>query len=223
MISIVVPVRRDPRVRSAVRVLSDWTSQLGIASEILVCGELNGEKEILPARLIKATPAWKGMCVREGIRQCHGSIVLVCDADVPVPLEDLTKLLEALHTHDVATAVRRTGPSDKRPFFRRLASGVYRRIACSLLKLPSGTDPQCGVKAFRAEVARKIFEELRVTGFAYDSEVMRRVLEMEVRVTLVPVQWSHSTSTVSIWRQAPRMLYDLLRLWTFYELKWWRR
>lgn len=222
MISIIIPVTRDRRVVDAVRVLSGWADRNGLKVEILVCGEPPPGELLAPARVVEVKPARKGECVRAGVRKCRGRTVLICDADVPVRLSDLDRLLAALTDFDIAVGVRCYDTDFTPPFGRRLASRIYKWLVCSLLKLPPTSDPQCGVKVFRVGVAREVVDELSVVGLAYDSEILRRAETMGSRVAYVPVLWKHTSTTISLWRHTPRMLCDLLYLWFRYEVRQWR-
>ena len=58
-------------------------------------------------------------------------------------------------------------------------------------------DTQCGLKAFRSDVARLIFAHTRVDGFAFDVEVFHLVERYHLSLTEVPVRVENSArSTV---------------------------
>jgi dolichyl-phosphate beta-glucosyltransferase len=74
-------------------------------------------------------------------------------------------------------------------------------------------DTQCGLKGFRADVARLLFGQSRVDGFAFDVELFHLAERYELSLHEVPVRVAHSErSTVRVARDAARLLVDLVRV-----------
>src|SRR3546814_14878329 len=85
-----------------------------------------------------------------------------------------------------------------------LASGV-------LLSHPH--DTQCGLKAFRADVAKAIFSLSRVDRFAFDIEILHLVERHELTLADVPVRLARSDrSTVTVVPHGLRLARALWRL-----------
>ena len=62
------------------------------------------------------------------------------------------------------------------------------------------------------EKMRTIFEAQRIERFAFDVELIRRVQRACGTVVEAPVAWrGGSRSSLRVLRDAPRMLWDLLR------------
>src|SRR3546814_21040926 len=81
-----------------------------------------------------------------------------------------------------------------------LASGV-------LLSHPH--DTQCGLKAFRADVAKAIFSLSRVDRFAFDIEILHLVERHELTLADVPVRLASSArSTVKVVRDGRSLVRD---------------
>lgn len=77
-------------------------------------------------------------------------------------------------------------------------------------------DTQCGLKAFRSDVAREIFGATRVDGFAFDVEVFHMVERRRMSLLEVPVEVTNSArSTVNVVRDAAKLVGDLaaIRRW----------
>jgi dolichyl-phosphate beta-glucosyltransferase len=73
-------------------------------------------------------------------------------------------------------------------------------------------DTQCGFKLFRGPVARALFGELTLTGFAFDVELLELAFE-RFRVAEIPVAWAHAEgSKVRPGIDALKMLRDLTRI-----------
>ena len=74
-------------------------------------------------------------------------------------------------------------------------------------------DTQCGFKLFRMEKMRTIFETQTIDRFAFDVELIERVHEAGGKVVEVSVEWKgNKRSSLKILRDAPKMLFDLIRL-----------
>ena len=83
----------------------------------------------------------------------------------------------------------------------------------SLVLLGRYRDTQCGLKAFRAEAAEKIFSLTRIDRFAFDIEVLYLVERQRMSLSEVPVQVANSQrTTVRVVRDTARLLRDLLRI-----------
>ena len=98
------------------------------------------------------------------------------------------------------------------PFRRRMLSCLF-HLFVWCVGVRGVNDTQCGFKLFRMDVMRAVFEQQRIERFAFDVELIRRVLRAGGTVAEVPVAWSGGRrSSLKIFRDAPRMLWDLLRL-----------
>ena len=84
---------------------------------------------------------------------------------------------------------------------------------CIRDRLGQHRDTQCGLKAFRSDVARLIFTHGRVDGFAFDVEVFHLVERYHLSLTEVPVTIENSgRSSVHVVRDALRLVGDLFRV-----------
>jgi hypothetical protein len=74
-------------------------------------------------------------------------------------------------------------------------------------------DTQCGLKAFRGDVAHILFERAQIDGFAFDVELFVMAERFGLGLTEVPVQVENRTrSTVKVVRDAARLVRDLFRI-----------
>lgn len=157
----------------------------------------------------------KGRAVAEGVRVARGDQVLISDADLSTPIEELPKLQAALARGADVAIGSRAAPGAReidQPLHRQLMGKTFNRLVQALL-LPGFRDTQCGFKLFRGEVAHRLFAGLVTEGFAFDVEVLVRALDAGCTVEEVPVRWFNSgTSTVAPLRASTAMLRDLLRL-----------
>jgi dolichyl-phosphate beta-glucosyltransferase len=227
-LSIVVPayneVLRLPRSLDAMRAHFDAADE---PYEVIVVddgsrdGTAEAVKEIVrgwPQLSLRRLPVnrGKGAAVREGLLNASGDLRAFSDADLSTPLDELARLRARLGGDcHVAIASRDLPGSDievHQPRPRELAGKTYNRLL-RLLALPGIYDSQCGLKVFSAEAALACFTPLRTERFGFDAEVLVRARRLGWTVAEVPVRWRHvEASRVSAYRDAPRMLLDLLRL-----------
>jgi dolichyl-phosphate beta-glucosyltransferase len=157
----------------------------------------------------------KGAAVRTGVLGSVGAYVLFMDADLATPIEELPKLLAYLENGEDIVIGSRAAALDIRrnqPLVREMMGRTFNRIIRSMLDIPWG-DTQCGFKLFRGDLARSLFSEARIEGFAFDVEILLAARARGSRIREVPVVWAHGpNSKVSMVRDSSRMLYDVMRL-----------
>lgn len=131
------------------------------------------------------------------------------DADGATPPPDFFDLLNVAKGADALIAVR---DMTTRPFSRRLSSRIFNLWARMLFFLPH-RDTQCGAKFFRTDTLLDILPHLRLSGMAFDVEMLVGVRRAGGLVKEVPVRWTEKPgTTVSLIRTGARMFLDLLRL-----------
>jgi len=50
-------------------------------------------------------------------------------------------------------------------------------------------DTQCGFKAFKKEAAQNLFKRCKITGWAFDVEVLALAKKFGYKIGIVPVYW----------------------------------
>jgi dolichyl-phosphate beta-glucosyltransferase len=157
----------------------------------------------------------KGAAIRTGVLASQGDPVLVSDTDLSTPLSEWARLAESLASHPVAIGSRAIDEAlirKRQPFYRVWLGKAGNRVI-QLFAVPGIRDTQCGFKLFRGDVARELFGQARIDGFAYDVEVLYLARRRGYPIAEVPVLWFNSPeSKVSVWRDTPRTLWDVLRI-----------
>ena len=158
----------------------------------------------------------KGAAVQAGMLAARGRFALLTDADMATPLEDVGRLAAAVHDGaDVAIGSRALPSSDilvHQPGHRELMGKGFNRALRLLTGLPY-RDTQCGFKLFRLTTARRLFELQRVSGFAYDAEVLVLARQLGLSIAEVGVRWADDReTTVRIFSASTSMALDLLRI-----------
>ena len=127
-------------------------------------------------RLVEAPHRGKGAAVREGFRAARGEWVLMADADLSMPWDNLSRFLDLTMHRDApqliigsreAPGAQRTGEAWSRRVSGRIFNALVRVFA-----VPGIRDSQCGYKMLSAEAVAALTPHLTVDGFAFDVELL---------------------------------------------------
>jgi dolichyl-phosphate beta-glucosyltransferase len=158
----------------------------------------------------------KGRALAVGVAAAEGREILVTDADLSTPIEELEKLQGALDAGAgvaiASRALRASRVELSQPVYR-VAMGKVFNLIVQLFLLPGLWDTQCGFKLFQAPVAKEAFAALSTDGFGFDPEVLYRARKAGVKIAEVPVVWRNSAPTkVSAVKSSFDMLRHVLRV-----------
>ena len=151
----------------------------------------------------------KGAAVRAGAMAAKGEWVLMSDVDLSAPLTEFARL--APHSDAWMVCGSRYGRAGM-PLRRRILSRLFHALVW-LVGVRGIRDTQCGFKLFRREKMRQVFEAQRIERFAFDVELVKLVRRAGGTVAETSVEWHGGRrSSLRVLRDAPRMLWDLLRI-----------
>ena len=226
-LSVVLPAYNEQdRLPATLAAWSSYLSGQGYTWEIVVADDGSTDATADTAesfaaghsgvRVLRLVPnRGKGGAVRQGVLAAEGQIVMFADADLGVPAEFTARALATIDAGaDVATGERslRTYASEERSVVRLLA-GAAVQVSRRMLGLTFVRDSQCGFKAFRREVAQRVFGKAVIDSFAFDIEVLYLARRMRARVQPFPVEVSFQAgSTFNVRKHLPRFLKDILRV-----------
>jgi dolichyl-phosphate beta-glucosyltransferase len=210
LLSVVIPCYNEQdRLPATIDAIKRYMAGRGLAYELILADD--GSRDGTPAVIAKALDGapqvrsvrlqqnrGKGRALAEGVAVSTGDRVLVTDADLSTPIEELSKLEARL---DAGAGVAIASRSIKgaqiviaQPAYRMLMGKTFNLIVQALL-LPGLWDTQCGFKLFRGDLARSVFAELKTDGFGYDPEALFLAKRRGERIDEVPVVWRHSAPT----------------------------
>jgi len=157
----------------------------------------------------------KGAAVRTGFATARGALVLLSDADLATPIEELDHIAAAGGPGRVvigSRAVDRTLISVRQPWYRDCMGRTFNFLVRHLL-LPGIHDTQCGFKLFPGSLARALAAVQRIDGFAFDVELLVLARRWGYDIREVGVRWRHvEASRVSPARHSLEMFRDVIRL-----------
>ncbi len=228
MLSVVIPCyNEEQRLPRTIEQVERFLDERKADYELILVddGSADGTRQVMDAAAerrasvrIEALPhnRGKGRALAVGVEAARGDEILVTDADLSTPIEELDKLQAALNGGaGVAIASRGLRASRvevSQPIYRVLMGKGFNLIVQAVL-LPGIWDTQCGFKLFRGDVAHRVFTHLTTDGFGYDPEVLYRARKQGVKIAEVPVVWRNSAPTkVSPIKSSLDMLTHVVRL-----------
>lgn len=224
-LSVVIPAyNEEERLGESLRRILEFLDTRDGAFEILVVddGSIDGTAQVAgnfpspPVRLLRQSEnRGKGAALKKGVLDSRGDWVLLCDADLSTPIEDVKTLESRSDDAEVILGSRAVADSDitkHQPIYRELMGKTFNTIL-RMLALVKEKDTQCGFKLIRGDVARKLFAELSIERFAFDVELVCLARDGGYRVVEQGVRWEDSPiSRVHPIRDSLSMFGDVLRL-----------
>ena len=228
MLSIVVPCyNEEQRLPRTIEKIERYLEGKDSRYELILVddGSADGTRQIMDAAVerhqsvrVEALPhnRGKGRALAVGVEAAKGDEILLTDADLSTPIEELDKLQAAVRNGAGiaigSRALRGSRIEISQPVYRVLMGKAFNLIVQAVL-LPGIWDTQCGFKLFRADVAHRVFAGLVTDGFGYDPEVLYRARKQGVKIAEVPVVWRNSSPTkVSPISSSLDMLRHVIRI-----------
>lgn len=195
----------------------DWEVRVvddGSADATVAIATRHAESE--PRVVVQSEPhRGKGGAVRAGLTAARGEFRFICDADLSMPIGELSRFLPpVVPAFDVAIGSRegRLARRVGEPAYRHLMGRLFNR-GVQLLVLPGIEDSQCGFKMFTASAVEAIFPHVTVDGWAFDVEVLAVARARGLRIAEVPIEWHYrAESRLSMMRDGWQMLNELIRI-----------
>jgi dolichyl-phosphate beta-glucosyltransferase len=161
--------------------------------------------------------AGKGAAVKHGILQAGGAIIIFMDGDFPFHLSVIGHMIEKLRTPGVEVVIGdrtlkgSTYPANieaSRKLGSRILSGIISRLYVFGIR-----DTQCGIKGFKKEAGKNIFEKVTRRGFSFDVEVLFIARKNGYAIHRIPVQvYEQASSSVRVMRDGLAMLQSLFAI-----------
>ncbi|MFL7871783.1 MAG: dolichyl-phosphate beta-glucosyltransferase [Anaerolineales bacterium] len=207
-LSIVIPAHNEERrLPHALEQIFSFLQTQNYTAEVLVVENGSNDrtyeialelaKQHVDLRVLKEIQPGKGKAVRRGMLEASGEYRFMCDADLSMPINELSKFLPAQTEQlDVAIASREAEGAVRynEPEYRH-RGGRLINFAIRLLILPGFQDTQCGFKCFRGAVAEDLFPYQTIFGWSFDIEILYIALKRGYHVSEVPIHWYFDPET----------------------------
>ena len=154
----------------------------------------------------------KGGAVKYGIENATGDYVLFMDADLSTDLEAIDKFIKLAPNYDMVIGSRHAKDSvikKKQPALRVFIGWCCRKLVNMKFHFKY-KDTQCGFKAMRTDVAKKIVAKQVVNNFAFDVEYLYIAKLNNLSIYEMGVIWADDRgSTVSPLKSSIKFFKDL--------------
>lgn len=238
LLSIVIPAYNEQlRLPDTLQTIRAYVARTNLDVEVLVAddGSADATAQIVrdmathwsQLQLLSLDHRGKGFAVRAGALAARGQYVLLCDADLAVPIEEWDRMLPLFATQHADVVIgSREGQGARRegePFHRHIMGRVF-NVLVRMVVVGNFHDTQCGFKAFRQAVAHDLFRRARIYGddapviqgaavTAFDVEIIYLAVKRGYHVIELPVLWHYGVETkVDPIRDAMRNLRDIVRV-----------
>ena len=219
-LSIVIPCYNEAKdIANNVKKVKDYLRDKNIDHELILVndGSKDNTKEVIESipdvlALSYAKNRGKGGAVKYGIENASGDYVLFMDADLSTDISAIEKVVELAPDYDLVIGSRHAQGSvikKKQPFLR-VFIGRCCRLLVKMLFHTKFKDTQCGFKAMRTDVAKKIVEKQLINDFAFDVEYLYIAKLNNLSMYELGITWSDDRgSTVSPIKSSLRFFKDI--------------
>ena len=225
-LSVIIPAyNEETRIAESLRKVVAYLAAQSYTWEVAVVddGSTDATASLVKAvaeehpnvHLISVPHGGKGWAVNRGMLWTSGEYRFLCDADLSMPIEQLSRFLPPdAPPFDIAVGSRET-PGSRRigePSLRHIMGRVY-NLLVRMLAVPGLSDTQCGFKCFRGQVAQGLFPVQRLFGFSFDVEILFLARKGRLRISEVPIDWYYRPeSKVRAYRDSLAMSADILKI-----------
>jgi ubiquinone/menaquinone biosynthesis C-methylase UbiE len=228
LVSVIVPARNE---EVNIPHIFERTRQMGRGTELVfVEGHSKDDTYEVIERTIKAHPEWqckllrqtgigKGNAVRLGFANASGEVLMILDADLTVPPEDLPRFYEVLRSSkgEFVNGVRLVYPMEEEAMrFLNLLGNKFFSLAFSWLLEQKVKDTLCGTK-----VLWKKHYNMIVANRAYfgdfdpfgDFDLLFGAAKLNLKIVEMPIRYrerSYGATNISRWRHGWLLLKMVL-------------
>lgn len=209
-LTVVIPVFNEAkRIAEPLDRLGTYLRRHHPASEIVLADDgstdgtadivrgLTAELDITLRVLPSAVNRGKGNAIRRGMVAARGALVLMTDADLSTPIEELERLVAAVQAGaDVAIGSRKMAGAvieERQPWLREAMGRVFTWLSQRFVVDVS--DVTCGFKLFRREAAHAVFSQVTLDDWSFDAEALFLTRYLGYELVEVPVRWRDATGT----------------------------
>lgn len=157
----------------------------------------------------------KGAAVRRGMLNAGGSYLFMADADLSMPIQEITKFIPPeLDGFDVAIGSREVKGAVRydEPGYRHLMGRIF-NLVVKVLAVPGFQDTQAGFKCFRKSVALDVLACQQIQGWAFDVELLFIARKRGYQIVEVPIHWYfRENSRINPVKDAMDMFREVVRI-----------
>ncbi len=226
-LSIIIPAHNEAkRLPSTLEKILSFLKQQNYTSEVLIIengsqddtfriaqhASQNLSNAQVTITAIHEEQKGKGRAVQRGMLAAQGAYRFMADADLSMPIEEISLFLPPLlNNYDVAIGSREANGAVRynEPLYRHWG-GRFINLLIRWLALPGLRDTQCGFKCFTAQAAENLFKLQTQMGWAFDVEILFLARKHHYRIVEVPIHWYFNPeSKLNLVRDTIQMIRDI--------------
>ena len=219
-LSIVVPCYNESKdIAKNSEIIKNYLESIKQDYELILVndGSKDNTKEVIEAipgvKALSYEPnRGKGGAVKYGIENATGDYVLFMDADLSTDLEAIDRFIKLAPDYDMVIGSRHAKDSvikKKQPALRVFIGWCCRKLVNMKFHFKY-KDTQCGFKAMRTDIAKKIVSKQVVNNFAFDVEYLYIAKLNNLSIYEMGVIWADDRgSTVSPLKSSIKFFKDL--------------
>lgn len=211
-LSIIIPAfNEEKKIEKDVKEAFSYFKKKKILGEVIVSTDgvtddtnkiVNNLKKEFPnlTLLSKKEKIGKGAAIKRGILVALGKYIMFADAGLCVPFKFASIGIKKIEEgYDLALgnrADRATIIRTKQPFYRNIGSRFFSFLVKYALGVPSHIkDTQCGFKIYKANIAKRLFKDLKTPTMMFDLEHILRAKKNNFKIATFPVEWTNDVDT----------------------------
>jgi len=176
------------------------------------------KKKFKEIKILNFEKGGKGFAITEGFKDAlkrENTLIGFVDADMATSPEAFYDLIKNIRENDGIIASRwlKNSIVSKRTFFRTITSGGFNFLVRSLF-LFNYRDTQCGAKLFTQKVIEEIVEELKLTEWAFDINLLYLCKIHNFKIKEFPTIWEdkEDSKITSLPKTSFQMFSGVIRL-----------
>ena len=232
-LSIVIPAyNEENRIKNTLDNYHNFFSkEFGKNFEIIVIVNGSGDKtqEVVKSLAFKykqikfknfPDKIGKGGAIIEGFKIADGDFIGFVDADMATTPSAFYDLIRNLGNYDGIVAsrwIRGAKIDRKQPLSRRIASRGFNIIVRLLFNITI-RDTQCGAKLFTKDAVKSVVNDLGITQWGFDVDLLYKLKKKNFKVKEIPTVWNDKEgSKLKIGRTSWQMFLSVARLRLIYS------
>ena len=162
----------------------------------------------------------KGYCIKKGIEESSGDIIIIQDADLEYDPTDIPKLINPIKNGDadVVYGSRFTGSDEKRVLFYWHSLGnKFLTTLSNMFSNLNLTDMECCYKAFKKKIIKEI--NLKENRFGFEPEVTAKISKKDIKIFEVGIKYfgrKYSEGKKITWVDGFRAIYCII-FYSFFD------
>jgi len=227
-ISVIIPCFNEHKTINTI--LDKLKNLSNFNKEIIIVDDFSndGTKEILQKiensdeikTIFNEKNFGKGYCIKKGIGEASGDIIIIQDADLEYDPTDIPKLINPIKNGDadVVYGSRFTGSDEKRVLFYWHSLGnKFLTTLSNMFSNLNLTDMECCYKAFKKEIIKDI--NLKENRFGFEPEVTAKISKKDIKIFEVGIKYfgrKYSEGKKITWVDGFRAIYCII-FYSFFD------